>query len=29
VDRLRGTMVSNDLGASRIAGVVPHVHAWW
>jgi hypothetical protein len=29
VDRLRGTMGSNDLGASRMAGVIPHVHAWW
>jgi hypothetical protein len=29
VDRLRGAIVSNDLGASRMAGVLPHVHAWW
>ena len=29
VDRRGGTLGSNDLRASRRAGVVPHVHAWW
>src|ERR671924_95276 len=29
LDRLGGTMVSNDLRASRAPGVVPHFHAWW
>ena len=25
----QGTSVKSDLGAHRIPGVVPHVHAWW
>jgi hypothetical protein len=27
--RLGGTMITNDLGASRTVAVLPHVHGWW